>query len=498
MVVIRYFSIQKNAEVESYISMIISSNGPQNIGQIHTHFRSGNLFLSPEEYQRDCAWKLQQKQLLIDTIFRGMDIPKFYLWKIDEIALANGYPEGRTKTLYREILEKKRRENDDPTPYLFEVVDGQQRIRTFLEFMGADSSNSATYRGAWLDPFASLADTPMAKGKKYNHLNADQQIRFDQSQLTVMVLENATIDEIRDMFLRLQNGTPLNAQQKRDAMGSNIGREAQKLANLSFFKQSVNFDASNANHHLVASQLLQLELKGKIVSCTSQQLDKLYEQYKSVPVDTSAISKAKNTLRILERVFPEKNPHLNKNYAISLYWLLSRMLINYNISADQYSRIRKNFEKLDVARITARDRDYSRKEDELYEDLSLAMSRGNAAVDGISTRHDVVGQFLFDGVNFEEKPKLDPQRNFSHEEKLILYSQAQGICQLGTNNGSVCDHKITFDDAVVDHILPHSKGGRTELANGRIAFKSCNIARSNRDDFNPEKECCQLVKPDSV
>jgi hypothetical protein len=35
-----------------------------------------------------------------------------------------------------------------------------------------------------------------------------------------MVLEKASIDEIRDMFLRLQNGTPLNAQQKRDAMGS--------------------------------------------------------------------------------------------------------------------------------------------------------------------------------------------------------------------------------------------------------------------------------------
>jgi len=45
-----------------------------------------------------------------------------------------------------------------------------------------------------------------------------------------MVLEKASIDEIRDMFLRLQNGTPLNAQQKRDAMGSEIGRVARELA----------------------------------------------------------------------------------------------------------------------------------------------------------------------------------------------------------------------------------------------------------------------------
>ena len=85
--------------------------------------------------QRENAWGLPQKQLLVDTIFRGMDIPKFYLWKIDLQTLANGYPEGATKNLYKQKLEKKVTENEDPDPYIFEVVDGQQRIRTFLAFM---------------------------------------------------------------------------------------------------------------------------------------------------------------------------------------------------------------------------------------------------------------------------------------------------------------------------------------------------------------------------
>ena len=146
----------------------------------------------------------------------------------------------------------------------------------------------------------------------------------------------------------------------------------------------------------------------------------------------------------------------------------------------------------DIARIEARDRDYERPEDEMYEDLSLAMSRGNTGVDGISTRHDVIGQFLFDGVNLEDHPELDPQRNFTHEEKLILYHRAQGRCQLD-HDGKMCGRAISFDDAVVDHIKPHSKGGRTELANGRIAFKSCNIARGNQDDFNPATDCHLLA-----
>lgn len=72
--------------------MIVTTNGPQNIGQIQRHFSHGNLFLSPEEYQRENAWNLYQKRLLIDTIFQGMDIPKLYLWKIDHHTLRNGYP----------------------------------------------------------------------------------------------------------------------------------------------------------------------------------------------------------------------------------------------------------------------------------------------------------------------------------------------------------------------------------------------------------------------
>ena len=473
--------------------MIISSNGPQSIGQIQKQFTTGNLFLSPEEYQRENAWDLPQKQLLIDTIFNGMDIPKFYLWKIDDRTLADGYPCGEAKELYRSILLKKRTENDDTNPYIYEVVDGQQRIRTILEFMGVKPPNDSCYRGTWRDPFPSLIETPMAKGKFYNQLNVDQQIKFDEKPLSVMVLESAKIDEIRDMFLRLQNGTPLKAQQKRDAKGASIGRVAKDLADLSFFKTSVNFDNTVAIHHLVASQMLGLELKDKIVSCTSRQLDKLYDHYKKISFDVAISARTKKMVEVLGKIFSEQNPHLNQNYALSLYWLLSRILLNYEIPADQYPRIKDNFEKLDVTRIEARDRDYGDPEDEIYEDLTLAMSRGNTGVDGISTRHDIIGRFLFAGVYLKQLPKLDPRRNFSHEEKLILYHKAQGCCQL-EHNGKICGKAIPFDSAVVDHIIPHTKGGATKLANGRIAYNLCNIARGSRDEFKPDTDCHLLSR----
>jgi hypothetical protein len=88
--------------------------------------------------------------------------------EIDHPTLVSGYPEVETKRYYKEILEKKRVDNEEEDPYIFEVVDGQQRIRTILEFMGVKPPNERCYRGAWHEPFPSRPDTPMAKGKRYN------------------------------------------------------------------------------------------------------------------------------------------------------------------------------------------------------------------------------------------------------------------------------------------------------------------------------------------
>lgn len=469
--------------------MIITTNGPQNIGQLKKHFEHGNLFLSPEDYQTESRWNLDQKKLLIDTIFRGLDIPKFYLWKIDWSTLVNGYPEGETKDYYKKILEKKRMDNDDPNPYIYEVVDGQQRTRTILEFIGVKTPHKNVYRGNWFEPYSSLEETPIAKGKLFTQLNADQQTMFEEKVLTVMILESASIDEVREMFLRLQNGTPLNSQQKRDAMGSLIGIAVRDIVDLPFFKKSVPFDNALSGHRQVASQMLNLEIKGKIFSSTSRQLDKLYRLHKKIPVDNVVLAKAKKVIALLGKIFPDKNPNINRSYALSLYLIISRILELYTIPETELSKICDNFIEMDTERLEAKSRDYKNKPaDDIYSDLSVAMSSGTDGADAITTRHDIITQFIFKGVKLVSLPELDPKRNFTYEEKLIIYRRAKGLCQMEFN-GSICNKSIDIDDAAVDHKIPHSKQGKTELENGRLSYQTCNISRGVRDDFDPVTEC---------
>ena len=311
---------------------------------------------------------------------------------------------------------------------------------------------------------------------------------FGMRPLTIMVLEDATISEVRDMFLRLQNGTPLNAQEKRNATGALLRRHVNAIANLPFFELSVNFGGEAADHDRVAAQMLLLEYKEKIVSSTSQQLDKFYENHKAVDLERGIVTKTRAIVGMLGKIFPTKNPGRNRSYALGMYWCLSRIVPTCELKEDEYLAIRHNFERLDQQRLEAMNRDYSGAGDELHQRLSDSMSRGTDGSERITARYEILTQYLFDGVHLIAHPQLDQDRNFTYEEKLILYRRADGRCQLECN-GVVCGHEVDFDDGVIDHIVPHGRGGATSLENGRYAHKTCNNSRSARDDFDPAKSC---------
>jgi 5-methylcytosine-specific restriction endonuclease McrA len=73
-------------------------------------------------------------------------------------------------------------------------------------------------------------------------------------------------------------------------------------------------------------------------------------------------------------------------------------------------------------------------------------------------------QPILDGTQVEP-------RFFSFEFRTQLFDKST-VCQL-------CKNEIhVFDDSTVDHIIPYSKGGKTEAENGQVAHRGCN-ARKN-------------------
>ena len=73
---------------------------------------------------------------------------------------------------------------------------------------------------------------------------------------------------------------------------------------------------------------------------------------------------------------------------------------------------------------------------------------------------------------------LDKKRNFSKAQREEIFKLSSGTCAL-------CGTTLTKANYHADHIKPHSKGGKTEVSNGRALCSSCNRSEGNtwREEF---------------
>lgn len=154
------------------------------------------------QYQRTSVWSIAKKKLFIDSILRGYDVPKFYL-----------------------------RETPMDSIYDYEVTDGQQRMRAICEFMS--SGDAEKY---FLDK--AIINEVNVEGMQYSSLG-DFKEKFDNYELNIALIDEASPEEIRSLFARLQMGEQLNKVELRHAMSSNIGAAIISVSeNHPFFKTS--------------------------------------------------------------------------------------------------------------------------------------------------------------------------------------------------------------------------------------------------------------------
>lgn len=139
-------------------------------------YKMGELVIN-ESFQRYSVWTPQAKTLLIDSILNELPLPKIYI---------------RTK------IDSKKQKT------IKEIVDGQQRIRSIVEF--ADNK------------FILNNKSEKYQGKQYADLSDNEQEIFLGYAITAEQLLNATDDDVIDIFARLNSYTvSLNAAEKRHA-----------------------------------------------------------------------------------------------------------------------------------------------------------------------------------------------------------------------------------------------------------------------------------------
>lgn len=131
------------------------------------------LTLSPK-FQRRSVWKDVAKSFLIDSILRGKPLPKLFIRQITDI---------KTRTTIRE------------------VVDGQQRLKTIIDFINDGFKVKKVHNQEYGDLY-------------FSQLNDEAQSMILTYKFSVDILIGVDDSEIMDVFARLNTyTTPLNKQE---------------------------------------------------------------------------------------------------------------------------------------------------------------------------------------------------------------------------------------------------------------------------------------------
>ena len=154
-------------------------------------------------------------------------------------------------------------------------------------------------------------------GLRYEDFSEDLKKQFVYLTLPVIVVKTTDLEIVRDLFIRLQAGTALSAQERRDAWPGSLpeyikhlgGHPLGKKAGLRIF--SVYTKGKDDAHRRVAAQALLVwshwtATKGDLPDVSSERLDDFYRQKTDFEDDTAEARRFKRLLTALGRALEPK------------------------------------------------------------------------------------------------------------------------------------------------------------------------------------------------
>ena len=418
------------------------------------HRWESHIDLNPP-FQRDGGvWSEARNQLLVDSLLREWDIPKFYF----RVVKVEG----------------------EADPY-YEVVDGQQRLLAIDSFrMGTAKLGKDSYDLP--EPFGDL------RGKKIKDLTAEQTDRFNEREITIVLLHDADEAEVRDLFLRLQEGVGLTAAERRNAMMGELrdfvaevaGSEQDSDPHVALVRTKYR-GSRNQWDDLVAI-VTSIEIAGGPTDVGAISLRHLYAaQERLGPGVLAKTRQVKSVLNYMATVLEENTPEMKTKWGfVDLYLLISSLMSEGWVLTDRESDFRLFFQEFEGKRLAAaKPEDRERlaastdwADDELFRYWAAFETEG-AKEPKIKARHEAFLKLFLDKV--DDLVQKDHQRLFTEDQRIVLWRRAGMKCQ----NPACENPDLPEFNANVqgDHIDPHANGGPTSLYNGQCLCGPCNAAK---------------------
>ena len=446
---------------------------PKTINIEDFHKYSEEFVVRPP-YQRKNVWSRKKQQDLLDSLFRRYYVPRIVL---REVRLGNNQT-------------------------VSEVIDGQQRISTVQNF----------YRGILALPKTLQNVHPDLPGKKYSELSSDMRRFVDrisyQADIVTGIddpLDAAHQKIATEIFWRLQQGESLNYMEEAHSKLSSLVRNfVVKYADDQRFDYD-NYKPIDSNpdkhkfftliarknermeHLALLVRFLLIEKNNKIVDIRNADVVEFItstEQQNGIGsyvLEQELFAKrALQNLNLFYEVFKDdptvqdgsSMPEFRIEYFIISIYLLLRHLRTYYVFDKAEKELFHNFV------ITFHDR-WRRSRQTDTDILLFSNSRQQSAAES-ELRDRIIRQAFFEYAKDKNYSMLtkDDRRMFTEAERIAVYRRDDGLCQRCLAEGKPeKEALVPWTQYQADHVIPHTKGGATEVANAQVLCQYHNTSK---------------------
>lgn len=415
------------------------------VGEIRGKIDRGEIIPDPE-WQRGYIWKEKDEQLLIDSILRGLPIPKFYLTQ---------------------------EYNTEKEAFVHYAVDGQQRLKAIYRFMN--------------NRIAVEID-----GKKYYFRDLENKIqqKITGYKLNGHYMTNYTQADINFLFQRLnRTGIKLTNMEvwNNEYFGTNIIKMIREIyEEICGFPRKRDYrdyeekDYEKLKNSYMASiyadenikRMLPLDDIIDVCNClhkhsieggSKRELEEFLGGKENISdkekeVIKSRFRKVINNIReIFSKQELEPSLYSKRTHFISLFLAVGLNIPKYYILGDK-EKMKENL------------LNFIENQPEEYKKSVFGAIRQKAAREKrVSFLSDIILKY---------SKKLDTKRLFDESLKRKFWRNPKHVCEL-------CKQEIKiYKDGSLDHIEPWAKGGETKEYNAQLAHKKCNkIKRDKYEEF---------------
>lgn len=324
--------------------------------------------INPEYQRMGDIWTLEKKQLLIDSILNDFDIPKIYFHEFPEIRVFKG---------------KK---------FKYAIIDGRQRLEAIWGFIGNDFTLSEEFIFFEDETIKAANLTYKEIAEKYPELRGI----FDSFSLPIMSVITDDIDLIEEMFSRLNEAMPLNAAEKRNALGGPITPVIRKMEKNQLFRKNIPFSNKRYQHREIVCKMLYLTWQKKIMDTKKVYLDSFVKEFKkkNLEREARALEKEVNANLIsLSNIFLSSDHLLRSQGMVIIYYLVIKEAKRGNW-ANKISRKKLlDFEKERQENRILAEKDISKANYELLEFDRMTLQGTNDGA-SIKFRLDTLSEYL--------------------------------------------------------------------------------------------------------